>query len=320
MLVNQWQLFHLAFRWLTLRLRTCLRPRPNPVQFAPMLEHWDTPLDELPLVVLDTEATGLYPGLGHRLTEVAAVRYEKWRPVAKLNEMVYPERPIGAQASRVSGLTDADVRDKPLFADIAPRLLDILDGAVMVAHNAPFDANLLSLELFLSQHLHGREHLPQPPRQPLPGNPWLCTLLLARNFFTFGKNTLTHIAMKLGVPVGQAHRALNDVYLTAEILKRMARELQQQQRFVTAADLLHAQGAPVYANPPPAVPLPSTLAELVSQQATVDLLFWDKNGEQKVRTRALYAIEHRGKAHLITQAEPGAEPLAVPWAQVLAVH
>ncbi|MCA9979336.1 MAG: hypothetical protein KDD89_00820, partial [Anaerolineales bacterium] len=152
-----------------------------------MLEQWDIPLDELPLVVLDTEATGLYPGLGHRLTEVAAVRYEKWRPVAKVSHMVYPERPIGAQASRVSGLTDDDVRDKPLFADVAPELLEILEGAVMVAHNAPFDANLLSLELFLSHYLHGRVSLlPTPPQagHPLPSNPWLCTLLLARQYFT----------------------------------------------------------------------------------------------------------------------------------------
>jgi DNA polymerase III epsilon subunit family exonuclease len=297
-----------------------LHPRPNRIQSKAMLEQWDIPLEEAPLVVLDTEATGLYPGLGHRLTEVAAVRYEKWRQVAKLNEIVYPERPIGAQASRVSGLTDADVSGKPLLADIAPNLLDIMDGAVMVAHNAPFDANLISLELFLSQHLHGRDHLPITPRQPLPDNPWLCTLLLARGFFSFGKNTLTNIAFKLGVPVGRTHRALNDVYLTAEVLKRMARELREQQNLHTVADLLHAQGAPIYANPAPAVALPPQLADLMTENAGVTLLFWNGEGEQIRQTRLLYAIEHRGQAHLITQEAPNAEPLVVPWRQVLACH
>lgn len=284
-----------------------------------MLDHWDKPLQDVPLVVIDTEATGLYPGLGHRLTEIAAVRYENWRPVATLNQMVYPERPIGEQASKVSGLTDGDVAGKPLFADIAPDFLKIIEGAVLVAHHAPFDANLLSLELFLGVHLHGRVLLPLT-RQPLPDNPWLCTLQLARRLFHFDKNTLSHVAHKMGVTVGRAHRALNDVYVTAEILKRMARELEAQPNLRTVAGLLHAQGAPLYSCPPPDVPLPPDLAELISQQAWVTIRFVDKKGVREQETRLLYAHEHRGEAHLITQTKPGGEPWAVPWDTVLAVE
>ncbi len=286
-----------------------------------MLDNWDKPLNEVPLVVVDTEATGLYPGLGHRLTEIAAVRYENWRPVATLSHIVYPERPIGEQASQVSGLTDADVAGKPLFADIAPELLTILEGAVLVAHHAPFDANLLSLEFFLSKHLHGRVDLPLilQPRHPAPANPWLCTLQLARRLFSFDKNTLSHVALKMGIAVGRAHRALNDVYVTAEILKRMARELGTQQNLRTVAGLLHAQGAAIYSQPPPDVSLPAELAELVAQKAAVQVRFLGKKGVEERQTRLLYAHEHRGVAHLITQEIPGEEPWPVPWEQVLGV-
>jgi DNA polymerase III subunit epsilon len=287
------------------------------------LEAWDKPLAELPLVVLDTEATGLYPGLGHRLTEVAAVRYEGWQAVGQVHEIVYPERPIGAQASGVSGLRDEDVAGRKLFVEVGEELLALLEGAVLVAHNAQFDANLLGLEFYLGEKLHGR--VPPPlaplsPRQPILPNPWLCTLLLARRFFTFDKNTLSHVAHKLNVPVGRAHRALNDVHLNAEVLKRMMRELGNQQNLNTAADLLHAQGAPIYSNPAPAVPLPPPLAELVDSAATVELLYLEGQKRVRLQTRLLYAIEHRGEAHLITQSAPGVEPLAVPWGMVLGVR
>ena len=106
----------------------------------------DQPDQETPLVVLDTETTGLSPAMGHRIVEVAAVRMQGWQVTATFNSLVNPGRPMDPGASRVNGIYDHDLVSAPSFADIAGELHSMLDGAVLVAHNARFDAAFLGIE------------------------------------------------------------------------------------------------------------------------------------------------------------------------------
>src|SRR5688572_22660956 len=104
-----------------------------------MFEGEEKALADVPVVVLDTETTGLYPGLGHRVVEIAAVRLENWQVVAEVNHFVQPGRSIDPQASQVSGIRDADLLQASSFTAIAGELTALLDGALVVAHNAQFD-------------------------------------------------------------------------------------------------------------------------------------------------------------------------------------
>ena len=245
----------------------------------------DLPLDQIPLVVLDVESTGLYPGLGHRVIEIGALRVENWQAVGEFNQLLNPGRHIDPKASAVNGITDADLIGKPTFADVADELLALCDGAIMVAHNAVFDATFVGLELWLA----GRDGLE---------NPWLDTLQLARGYFYFGRNSLTHIANKLNVRIGRAHRALNDVYMTTEVLKRMSRELAKQ-GLHSAGDLLHAQRNPIYTPPPPQVALPDTLQTALDNNSDVEILYIGNDGETTRRITPLYATTHRGDDYLV---------------------
>ncbi len=248
---------------------------------------------DIPIVVLDTETTGLFPGLGHRVVEIGAVRLENWQPAAEMSQLIYPERKMEAKASSVSGITDADLIDQPTFAQIAPELSTLLDGALLVAHNASFDAGFLGIEFFIADQasLAGS-------REPVLPNPWLCTLLLARRHFYFGRNNLAHIARKLGVRMGKAHRALNDVYMTAEILKRMVRDLRQR-KLETVGDLLYAQGEPVYTPAPPAVFLPEPIIEALRNGRQLHILYLGNSGETERTITPLYPSQHRGVGHLV---------------------
>lgn len=247
----------------------------------------------IPIVVLDTETTGLYPGLGHRVVEIGAVRLENWQPVAEFDRLIYPERPMEEKASSVSGITDADLLGQPTFAEVEPELSALLDGALLVAHNASFDAGFLGMEYFIA---HQSELIGS--REPVLPNPWLCTLLLARRHFHFGRNNLGHIAYKLGVRMGRAHRALNDVYMTAEILKRMVRQLEKR-RLETVGDLLHAQGEPVYTPTPPNLFLPEPVVEALGNGRQLRILYLGENGETERTITPLYPSEHRGVGYLV---------------------
>ncbi|MCB9003640.1 MAG: WYL domain-containing protein [Ardenticatenaceae bacterium] len=249
----------------------------------------------IPIVVLDTETTGLNPALGHRVVEIGAVRLEDGKTVAEFSQLIYPDRLMDAKASAVNGISDADLRGQPRFAEIAPELLRLLDGAMLVAHNAVFDAGFIGQELFISGYA------PDPAlQQPVLPNPWLCTLTLARNFFYFGSNSLGNIARTLGVRMGQAHRALADVYMTAEIFTRMTRELAHKYDLHTVGDLLHAQDGAIYTPPPPQLFLPPVIQEALRNGRNLHILYiTPQHGESRRTITPLYPTETNGVGYLV---------------------
>jgi DNA polymerase III epsilon subunit family exonuclease len=251
-----------------------------------------TPIEKAAVVVLDTETTGLFPAQGHRVVEIAAVRYEPgpagpWQATAEFSQLLQPDRRMDPGASRVNGLGDADLIGMPRFADIAESVLSLLDGALIVAHNARFDAGFLGLELHLSQ-----------PGHTLLSNPWLCTMLLARRHFYFGGNSLGHIAGVLNVPVGRAHRALNDVYVTAAILKRLTRELARLNLNVVE-DLLEAQGGAIYATPPESEPLPPPFQRALARRRPLRITYAGASGATERVIEPMYTTSRGGVCYLI---------------------
>lgn len=254
---------------------------------------------DIPIVVLDTETTGLYPGLGHRVVEIGAIRLENWREVGRINTLLQPGRKMEAKASAVNGITDADLVGQPTFSDVADDLLALLDGAVLVAHNAEFDAGFLGQELLI----HGLQTTGQPANL---STPWLCTLLLARQYFYFGRNSLSHVARQLGVRMGRAHRALSDVYMTAEILKRMVRKLEQQ-RLETVNDLLHAQGGAIFAPSFSTFGLPELMTTALANGRNLHIHYQGKQGNSQREITPLFPGQHRGITYLIAYCHQAKE-------------
>lgn len=93
-------------------------------------------------VVVDTETTGLKVG-GNDIIEVSAVKFENFVPVSMFTTLLKPRKPIPAEASAISGITDTDVEDCPRFAQIKSSLQEYIGGYPVVAHNAAFDIKFL---------------------------------------------------------------------------------------------------------------------------------------------------------------------------------
>ena len=258
-----------------------------------MFDFAEKRLEEIPIVVLDTETTGLYVGQGHRVTEIGAVRFEGWKRVAEMSQLINPQRPISPKSIEVSGINQEDVADAPLFADVKPELEALLDGALMVAHKAVFDANFLGLEYALTAGT------PPPIKAIQLPNPWLCTLTLARKYFNFGYNNLGNLARQFGVRMGKAHRALNDAQATAEVLRHLTNKLADDHKFRTVGDLIYAQGEPIYAAPMPQVSLPPVLAQGVAEQRPLRLLYTAGRKERWITFTPHYAHRHKYVPYLI---------------------
>lgn len=99
-------------------------------------------------VVLDTETTGLSSQDGHRIVEIGCVEIVNRRLSGRtLHFYVNPERDIDDGALQVHGLSRERLASEPLFVEIADAVLEFVEGAEVLIHNAPFDVGFLDAEL-----------------------------------------------------------------------------------------------------------------------------------------------------------------------------
>jgi len=166
-------------------------------------------------IVLDTETTGLEPGLGHRVIEIGCVELLNRRATGRrFHRYLNPERDIDEGALAVHGLSRADLEREPRFAEIAEELLGFIAGAELVIHNAAFDLAFLDAEL-------GR--LPGEPRTIGAVCGVLDSLALARELHPGQRNSLDALCKRYGVDNSrrELHGALLDAQLLAEVYLAM---------------------------------------------------------------------------------------------------
>lgn len=99
-------------------------------------------------IILDTETTGLEVQRGHRIIEIGAVLLnDRKKSEEHFHTYLNPSRLIDEEASKVHGVMNEDLIDKPYFEDIADEFLEFIDGSTLVIHNAAFDVGFLNNEL-----------------------------------------------------------------------------------------------------------------------------------------------------------------------------
>jgi DNA polymerase-3 subunit epsilon len=101
-------------------------------------------------IILDTETTGLSPQQGHRVIEIGCVELVHRRLTGKtFHTYLQPDRAIDEAATRVHGITDDFLKDKPRFQNVAEEFKAFIKGAELIIHNAPFDVGFLENEFQL---------------------------------------------------------------------------------------------------------------------------------------------------------------------------
>ncbi|MGG5253822.1 ATP-dependent DNA helicase DinG [Neobacillus sp. SM06] len=98
-------------------------------------------------VVIDLETTGNQPKKGDRIIQFAAVIVENGKITDKFSTLVNPYHPIPPFIEELTGINNEMVQEAPEFAEIAPKVVQMLDEAYFVAHNVLFDLSFLQEEL-----------------------------------------------------------------------------------------------------------------------------------------------------------------------------
>ena len=172
-------------------------------------------LEELDFVVVDIEATGakMPP---NRIIELGAYRIRGGRIVDRFMTLVNPEISIPRFVVALTNITNEMVKQAPLFAEVAPKWLEFVEDAVLVAHNAPFDTNFLNHEI--ARVYPGHRMI----------NPHLCTVTLSRRTVPGLANyRLETVADHFAIPIFDRHRAGSDALATAEVFLRILALLEE---------------------------------------------------------------------------------------------
>jgi DNA polymerase-3 subunit epsilon len=184
---------------------------------------------------IDFETSGLAPSRGARALEIAVVHSDADGVITgRWDTLINAHGPVGP--TFVHRITRAALTNAPDFGAIAPELLELLRGRVVVAHNAGFDLRFLVAEL----ELIGYRFAAAPVA--------LCTQRLARQYLPDSRRSLARLCEVFGIDLAGAHRASVDAFATAQLLECYLASAPDRSLFT--AHLARAAAAPF-------TPLPS---------------------------------------------------------------
>lgn len=86
---------------------------------------------------LDTETTGLFPYSGDKIIEIAIV---DGTGQAVLNTLIDPGISIPWKATKIHGITNSMVRNRPTLEQLMPQIRQIISNELVVIYNSSFDA------------------------------------------------------------------------------------------------------------------------------------------------------------------------------------
>lgn len=163
-------------------------------------------------IIFDTETTGL-SAREDRIIEFGGIELINRFPTGRsFHHYINPQgRAVHPDAQAVHGISDADLLDKPSFADLAGELSEFLDGAMLIAHNASFDIGFLDAEF---------SRIGMPSIDPAVV---IDTLAMARRKHPMGPNTLDALCRRYGID--NSHRTKHGALLDSELLAEVYIEL-----------------------------------------------------------------------------------------------
>ena len=170
-------------------------------------------LKDATYVVFDVETTGL-SAERDRLIEIAAVKVKNGAEIDSFESYINPQRPISELITRLTSITNDDVKDAPFEKEVMTNFYNWLDkDDILVAHNAKFDLGFLDT-CFERLGLENKN------------NASIDTLFVSRAENKEAKrHGLSNLAKLYKVRLVQHHRAIYDTKATAEIFVKMLDQL-----------------------------------------------------------------------------------------------
>ncbi|MFB4169193.1 ATP-dependent DNA helicase DinG [Virgibacillus sp. JSM 102003] len=164
-------------------------------------------------VVIDLETTGHSPAEHDKIIEVGIVVIQNNEITDEFSTFFNPNMPIPSFITNLTGITDYDVQEAPVFKDKAQKIINLFDNSYLIAHNVPFDLGFLNEELASN----GFKQL---------NNPVIDTVELSRVLYPQAPSyKLAQLAEHLKIMHDNPHRALADAYVTAKLFLKLKQKI-----------------------------------------------------------------------------------------------
>ena len=171
-------------------------------------------------VVLDLETTGLDP-TRDRIIEIGAIRFIDGREIEVFSTLINPGIPIPDFITKLTGITDKEVKHAPGIEEKLPELLEFIDDSILLGHQINFDAAFIE---YLLRRQNNNFHMWDVETQRFKyfTNTRMDTLFLARIFLPFlPRFTLSSVAAYFKIDLEKAHRAIDDARASGNVFLQL---------------------------------------------------------------------------------------------------
>jgi DNA polymerase-3 subunit epsilon len=163
------------------------------------------------LAIVDVETTGMR-AMQNRIIEIAVIKVEGSKIIDSFTSFVNPEVSIPSFITHITGISNNDVQDAPLFSQIKHKVKKILGGSIFVAHNVWFDYSFIQSEFQRAKSSYESERC--------------CTVRLSRRLYPqFKSHSLANIIDRFGFKYTKRHRAYDDAFVVWQLLKKIKKEI-----------------------------------------------------------------------------------------------
>ncbi|MEO6696120.1 MAG: exonuclease domain-containing protein [Ignavibacteria bacterium] len=189
-------------------------------------------------IVCDVETTGLSP-ISNRITEVAFIKVHNGEITDKFSTLINPQQHIPREITKLTGITDEDVMNRPSFSEASSEIISYLqqdkNTLIFTGHNVSFDYKFLYHSFQRIGHTIDLKTL--------------CTCKLARRLLKkLRSKSLVNIASHFGIRSIKQHRAYDDALATSKILINFLSMLSEEYEFEYADEVLKFQNCKIYNN------------------------------------------------------------------------
>ena len=204
------------------------------------------------ITIFDTETTGLPRREGKLedqpyIIQFASQTFEydpasrRFQEVERYNQLIKPPVPVPEESTRISRISDETVKNSPVFAEVAPRIINIFaQSDLVVAHNLSFDQEIVGYEL--ERMGHSKDIYPGTVYDTLEGTRNLCKLPGKNGNYKAPKLMELHQFL-LNESFAEAHDAEKDVEALSRCVKVLLQQGLYQPSPIRAADPVSSQQA-----------------------------------------------------------------------------
>jgi DNA polymerase III epsilon subunit family exonuclease len=164
-------------------------------------------------IALDVETTGL-DAEKDEIINIAFVHFENGNVTASIDFMVKPQKEVSSFVKYLTGISQSELSEAKPFKEIAPQILEFINGKPLVAHNVAFDSKLFTLAL---------------SRNGFKNNEFVFwdSLAIAQAAWTFESHKLVNLIKLLNIEVAASHRALPDAEACGKVFLLGLAELEK---------------------------------------------------------------------------------------------